>query len=153
MTGARLTGASASLLIHAAVLVALAIHPAAPAQEQSTPVAAEKQGDDRDMQLLPTPEADGDGLACEGSYRGIGIRHWPNGEVVEVVAGGPADKAGLQVGDYLLSDALLQRDQYELGHRLPIRVEREGKQLTLLVYIGVICYETPHTIPHLKETP
>jgi hypothetical protein len=153
MTGARITGASASLMIHVACFVALVIQAPAPAQEQSTPVAAERDGDDRDMQLLPTPETDGDGLACEGSYRGIGIRHWPNGEVVEVVAGGPAERAGMKVGDYLLSDALLQRDQYELGHRIPVRVDRDGKQLSLLVYVGRICYSAPHTVPHLRENP
>ena len=150
MSAARFVGAFGSLAVHAALLLGLLTN-APPLPEQQTPVMAPELGEDEEMRLVATPEADGTGLACEASYRGIGIQHWHSGAIIEVVADGPADRAGIRVGDYLLSDALLARDQYEVGKQLPLRIERDGRQIEIVVRIGVICFETPHTIPHLKD--
>jgi len=147
MSAARITGAAASLLIHAAFLASLLTHPIQQS-EQRTPVAAQPESEDAHMRLVATPDAEGDGLACEHSFRGIGILHWQSGLITDVVAGGPADRAGAQIGDYLLNDAVFSRDGYPLGHRLPLRVERDGKQLNLIVYVGRVCYERPHTVSH-----
>lgn len=147
---ARIAGACGSAAVHVALLVGLLVTPPQPAAEQSTPVRGEREGEDIAMQLVATTDGS-DGLNCERSYRGIGIAHW-NNVINEVVAGGPAERAGAKVGDVLLNDSVFMRDQYPVGHRLPLRVQRQGEQIELVVHVGRVCYSVAHTIPHLSET-
>lgn len=75
--------------------------------------------------------------------QGFGLKNSSGALVSEVVAGGPAQEAGLRPGDVVLEfDNKKIRESSELplfastagvGKRLPLRVWRDGKELTLYV--------------------
>jgi putative serine protease PepD len=89
-----------------------------------------------------------DGTASHG-YLGVQLGD-PNGEdgvpVVEVVDGGPADKAGLQAGDRILrvageqvetvGDVRVAVSEREPGERVELQVERDGDTKTITVVLG-----------------
>ena len=82
----------------------------------------------------------GNGLACVSKYRGIGVRtSWGDREVVEVAQGGPADVAGVKLGDTLVSDEYF--GAYSIGEKIIIVIERNHIQMKLPVVINDICYE------------
>ncbi len=136
MSAARIVGATASVLVHAAMLVTL---PAAKAIEPPKPVPVTQERDS-DIRLRST-SAGSDGLSCQATYAGIGaIVSW-SGYVREVVAGGPADDAGMRVGDKFLNEGLFGRDRYALELPMVLKVERDGQRLDLPVRIGRICFE------------
>ena len=66
--------------------------------------------------------------------------------VVEIVENGPAAKAGFVLGDKIVSidgveitatgDIIKVRDAHEVGEDMTVIVEREGKQVTLILTIG-----------------
>jgi len=56
--------------------------------------------------------ADGNGLACEDSYLGVGVKFGWSGRVIEVSPGGPAQRAGIVVGDVIHNPWY---DEYEDG--------------------------------------
>ena len=78
----------------------------------------------------------------DGSYYGIE----PGLYVAEVTEGGPADKAGLEVGDRIISidgsdiseskEILRIRNSHAVGDVLDITVIRNGKEITLSITIG-----------------
>lgn len=78
----------------------------------------------------------------DGSYYGIE----PGLYVAEVTEGGPADKAGLEVGDRIISidgsdiseskEILRIRNSHAVGDVLDITVIRNGKEKTLSITIG-----------------
>lgn len=75
------------------------------------------------------------------NYRGVGIRQSWTGYVLEVMAGGPADRAGLRVDDRVMNSEILVRDGYSIGRRITLRIERNGVPMELPVQIGVVCFE------------
>ena len=66
--------------------------------------------------------------------------------IAEIVPGGPADMAGIRIGDMILTidgveiketgDIIKVRDSHEVGEDLMIVVERDGSQVTLTLTIG-----------------
>jgi hypothetical protein len=56
--------------------------------------------------------ADGGGLACDESYLGVGVKVSWSGRVIEVSPGGPAQRAGIVVGDVIHNPWY---DEYEDG--------------------------------------
>lgn len=66
--------------------------------------------------------------------------------VAEIVAGGPADQAGMQLGDKIITvdgveitesgDIIKVRDSHEVGDAIEIVVERDGKEITLTLIVG-----------------
>ena len=65
---------------------------------------------------------------------------------MEIVENGPAAKAGFVLGDKIISidgveikdtgDIIKVRDAHEVGEDMTVIVEREGKQVTLILTIG-----------------
>lgn len=153
MTAARITGASASVLLHAALLVALTM--TLPSAQPPAGVSIPPKADEGevDMHLIPQVEGDGSGLSCEHSYHGIGVVLAFGSTVSEVVPGGPADTAGLRVGDELLNGEIFVRDAYAIGREFSLRITRRGDRMDLPVRIGKVCYDSPSSIPHLREAP
>lgn len=137
MNAARIVGAGVSAAIHAALLIQL---PVAVPVEPPRALPPAKDSGERDMRLLPSLPA-GLGLACAGHYRGIGVVISWSGYVREVVAGGPADRAGLRAGDRFLNDSIFLRDQYPLNTALALRIERDGQPMNLPVRIDRICFD------------
>jgi predicted metalloprotease with PDZ domain len=93
------------------------------------------------VRLLPSSDVGEPDLPCEHSYRGIGIRTSDGALIESVSQGGPADKAGLKAGDRIVNAQILMADRYMVGHRLTLRVSREGREFAVEVVIGRICYE------------
>lgn len=153
MSAAKLSGGLGSMLVHAAVVFALL--PAIPAKSPAAPAkpVAHRSNEEADMVLIPESVSYGDGLSCPEWYRGIGVIVGFSGLVEEVVERGPADRAGLKVGDRFFNEQIFIRDRYAIGHALTLRVERDGREMELPVTIGRVCYSTQHTIPHLTEGP
>jgi len=66
--------------------------------------------------------------------------------VADVVSGGPGAKAGLKIGDIILkldgveiketSDIIRVRDSHEVGDKVEVVIERNGKEMTLTMEIG-----------------
>ena len=66
--------------------------------------------------------------------------------IAEIVENGPADKAGIKVGDRIISmdgveivetgDIIKVRDAHEVGDAIDVVVERDGRQITLTLVIG-----------------
>jgi hypothetical protein len=146
---ARLVGAAGSVLLHAALFGTFPITRLA----HTELTGGTTRGEDVAMQLLPSENSEGAGIGCPHSYRGVGIISTYAGWVEEVVSGGPADKAGVQIGDKFLNGEMFRRDGYSLGRQLVIKVDRHGVRLDLPVVIGAVCYEEPQTTPHLAERP
>lgn len=129
------------MLVHAALLLAFAGQAASGQAGGTVSVRPENLGDDERMHLLPSPTGDGDGLACANRYRGIGSEVSYSGRVSAVVPGGPADLAGMRVGDRFMNQEMFERDQYEIGRQLVLRLERDGVLIELPVRIDRICYD------------
>jgi predicted metalloprotease with PDZ domain len=134
--------AAITVALHAMVIVAalvrctpevIAAPPPPPAQTASQPLTL-------DVRLLPAYPDGFDDMPCEMSYRGIGIRS-NDGTVTEVTAGSPADRAGLRRHDLILNFSELGQDRYMVGHKLTLRVRREGVVIHLPVVISRICFE------------
>lgn len=143
----RLVGAVGSMLLHAVLFGAFAT-----TQPRHTELTGGSgPAEDVVMHLLPSEDSDGSGTGCPHSYRGIGIVSNYAGWVEEVVPGGPADKAGVQIGDKFLNGGMFRRDGFSLGRQVVIKVDRHGVRLDLPVVIDRVCYEEPQTIPHLKD--
>jgi predicted metalloprotease with PDZ domain len=148
---ARALGACGSALVHASLLLAFITPEPEAVAEVQAPSKAEN--DEMEMRLLPATD-DGDGMACDGAYTGIGVVTTYSGMVDEVVPGGPADRAGMHIGDHWLNPETFARDQYSIGRQLVLRVERHGVRLDLPVRIGRVCFERgAQSVPHLKEVP
>jgi predicted metalloprotease with PDZ domain len=93
-----------------------------------------------DVRLLPSYPDGFDEMPCDASYRGIGILSM-DGTISNVSPGGPADRAGLRVHDFILNFSDLGQDRYMVGHRLILRVRREGAVIHVPVVISRICFE------------
>jgi S1-C subfamily serine protease len=135
--------AAITVALHALVIVAalvrctpevVAAPPPPPTGESDTPKK------DLQVRLLPSYPDGFDDMPCEMSYRGIGIRS-NDGTVTEVTAGSPADRAGLRRHDLILNFSELGQDRYMVGHKLTLRVRREGVVIHLPVVISRICFE------------
>ena len=78
----------------------------------------------------------------DGAYYGV----TPGVYAAQMVIGGPADQAGIEIGDLILSfggveitetdDIIDVRDAHEVGDELEVVVVRDGKELTLTLVIG-----------------
>ena len=78
----------------------------------------------------------------EGAYYGV----TPGVYAAELVPGGPADQAGIEIGDLILSlggveitesdDIIDVRDQHDVGDTLEVVVLRDGKEQTLYLEVG-----------------
>ena len=78
----------------------------------------------------------------EDAYYGV----LPGVYAAEMVIGGPADHAGIEIGDLILSmggveinetdDIIDVRDQHDVGDTLEVVVVRDGEQITLYLEIG-----------------
>jgi predicted metalloprotease with PDZ domain len=113
----------------------IAAPPPPPQSEESKPGKKEVQ-----VRLLPSFPDGFDDMPCAAHYRGIGILSM-DGTISNVSPGGPADRAGLKRHDFILNFSDLGQDRYMVGHKLTLRVRREGVVISLPVVIGRVCYE------------
>ena len=78
----------------------------------------------------------------EGAYYGV----IPGVYAAKMVIGGPADQAGIEIGDLILTmdgfainetdDIIDVRDMHEVGDEVEVVVIRDGKEITLKLVIG-----------------
>ncbi|HEV7576284.1 MAG TPA: hypothetical protein VGO85_09585 [Caldimonas sp.] len=81
---------------------------------------------------------------CRGDvYTGIGARVNVAGFIVDLAAGGPAERAGLRPGDAILNLDDLPIDVYPAGQAVDLRLLRDGVETATVVRIGAICNEPP----------
>jgi hypothetical protein len=126
------------------ILLAMALVRCAPEASAKPPPATSEQPENErvlDVRLLPSGESTAEEApACESTFRGVGLMH--NGIRVQSLApGGPADRAGLKVGDVILNAEVLGQDRYMVGHRLTLKVSRDGRHFAVDVVVGRICFE------------
>ena len=95
------------------------------------------------------------GKVTNRPYFGIGVKAYAEGEYKDGVAGvyinqiypdGPADKAGLKVGDRLISlagveikkanDIIDVRDSQKVGNSIEVVVDRDGTTMTFTLIVG-----------------
>jgi hypothetical protein len=79
--------------------------------------------------------ADGRGLGCDESYFGVGLKVRWDGTVIEVAPGGPAEKAGIVVGDVIHKPWY---DEYE-GGMYVVRVVRGNETVRFKMKRERIC--------------
>lgn len=95
------------------------------------------------LQVKLLPEGTGEGAAdCPDHYIGLGFMHRASGQVLDVAAGGPAYRAGLQVGDVVLNVGELGWNKYTIGQPVLLRVQRAEGAFDLYAFAGRICYTT-----------
>jgi hypothetical protein len=137
------TAGAITVALHAMVLAAalvrcapevIAAPPPPPTGESDTPKK------DLQVRLLPSYQDGFDDMPCEASYRGIGILSM-DGTISNVSPGSPADRAGLRRHDFILNFSDLGQDRYMVGHKLTLRVRREGVVIHVPVVISRICFE------------
>jgi membrane-associated protease RseP (regulator of RpoE activity) len=86
-------------------------------------------------------------IGCRGTvYTGIGARVNGAGFIVDLAAGGPAERAGLRPGDAILNLEDLPIDVYPAGQPVGLRLLRDGLETAAIVRIGAICNEPPATV-------
>lgn len=142
----RLVAAAGTLALHAALLAVALVSCSEASQAKPPPKASQGGAEEVEVRLLPSVE--GDGPPCD-SYRGIGIRSefTPLDEegfirsVIEISPGGPADRAGIRLGDQILNDHELGADRHPVGHRIVLQVLRDGIQLRIPVVTSHICQQ------------
>ena len=102
---------------------------------------------DGDGPLPPRPLTAGSRLfpvGCRGAvYTGIGARVNSAGFIIDLAAGGPAERAGLRPGDAILNLEDLPIDVYPAGQPVALRLLRDGLETAAVVRIGAICNEPP----------
>ena len=95
------------------------------------------------------------GIVVNRPYLGVSVKFVAEGSyfgaaggvfVAELVKDGPADVAGLLIGDRLISmdgveikesgDIIMVRDSHEVGDTIEVIAERDGKEITLSLTIG-----------------
>lgn len=74
-------------------------------------------------------------------YTGIGVIMGLNGSVSSVALGGPADKAGIKVGDIISNSSILQPDKHPVGTQLPLQIVRPHQNLTIIVSVDKVCFD------------
>lgn len=129
----------AAVLLHLSLLVQITM-------QAGQKEKAKKQGDAVEVrlfmsaELLPKVETTLDPNAlhvdCPKTYEGIGIKRNPMNKIVEVAPGWPADKAGIQVGDY--TD--LPWDDEKPNGFMEFNVTRNGKTVHMKLRTEKICY-------------
>lgn len=129
--------AAMAAVLHAAILAVALV--SCDAKTQPAPQKPPKEPQALTVHLLPS--GGGDGPPCPKAYRGIGCAHGFAGTVIELAPDGPAEKAGIQLGDSIQNYDLLGRDRYMVGHPLDLRVWREGREFSVRVVTGWICEE------------
>ena len=144
-----------SLLLHAGAFAALAVH-----LVDAVPVPSARGVLVRLVlppgRLVPAPESDGPlpprdvvsagsrihPIGCGGPvYTGIGATVNRAGFIIELAPEGPAQRAGLQPGDAILNLEDLPINTYPAGHRVGLRLLRDGAEMAATVRIDAICDE------------
>ena len=144
-----------SLLLHAGVFAALAVHlvdvvPVSSARGVLVGLVLPPG------RLVPAPESDGplpprdvvsagsriQPIGCGGPvYTGIGATVNRAGFIIDLAPEGPAQRAGLQPGDAILNLEDLPINTYPAGHRVGLRLLRDGAEMSATVRIDAICDE------------
>lgn len=116
------------------------------------------------------------GKVTNRPYLGISVKKYDEGEfdegaeagvyIVQITPGGPADKAGIKVGDRLISlggveiknsnDIIVVRDSHKVGDRITAVISRNGSERSLTLEIGdngdFQNQSTPTPTPRPKRT-
>lgn len=82
----------------------------------------------------------GDIRDCPNEYLGVGLTHVFNGRIIDVAGGGPAARAGVQVGD-VLENAWEMSAQEGQPYKDMV-ISRDGVKRHLRLYVEPICYRT-----------
>ena len=61
--------------------------------------------------------------------------------MTELAPGGPAELAGVRVGDNMLNASDFGRDRYPAGTVMTLTILRDGKEFSQPITIGRVCYD------------
>ena len=155
----RALALGASVAIHAGVMALLGLHIGTDGKTRRAEVALVRLVLPTGT-LVPAPDSDGPlsprtvtagtrlfPTGCRGTlYTGIGARVNSAGFIVDLAAGGPAERAGLRPGDAILNLEDLPIDVYPAGQPVALRLLRDDVETAAVVRIGAICNEPPATL-------
>ena len=100
--------------------------------------AEEKQESKEELKVIPKGDTDALGKECPYTYGGIGIQSGAFDVISVVYEGYAADRAGLKVGDIILSKGEIRG---EPGTSIYIRVLRQGTYIDFTIIREKICYD------------
>lgn len=81
---------------------------------------------------------------CRGEeYIGLGVKYtpWNRGYVTGLAPNGPAAKAGIRVGDYVLNESDIDVRGLHIGQKVHVRLGRGGRETMVEVIVDRICAE------------
>lgn len=110
----------------------------------SSPSEEDEEGDKADEKQLVSRFIDmsikSKDYYCPHYYAGIGIRFsWLLREVIDVAPGGPADRAGVRVGDILINDPY--NDRETIGETRTYTIKRGDQVINITMVTEKICGE------------
>lgn len=77
---------------------------------------------------------------CEKHYIGIGITYsYLSNTISDIAPGGPADRAGIKVGDRLADPSMRIRNQYPIGTSINVAIIKDGRTVNISVKVDKIC--------------
>lgn len=93
----------------------------------------------KDFKFIPMSESSP--ITCPKKYIGIGIRFdWGQKNVViKVAPGSPAERAGIQIDDVLLTDEYF--GDLPVGAEVMLPIERNGVKHDITMKVNYICYD------------
>jgi C-terminal processing protease CtpA/Prc len=136
----RVAAMALAITVHAALL-AMAVARCTPAPAPAAAASAQAaKTEPLTVTLLPASPA-GIAAPCADAYAGLGFTHsWSGVYVQSVASGGPADLAGLRVGDLVLNLESLPRWS-AAGHLVSLLVRRDGREFRITAETAMICFE------------
>lgn len=119
-----------ALLVHLLALAPLAVRSEEPEKKKPE---VRLLGGNRDL-VFRRLEGTGTGLACADTYDGVGVRHNWGGQITDVAPGGPAERAGVKVGDEYVASG-------DEGAYRTLRYRQGGVERVLRVKRETICQD------------
>lgn len=133
----RIAAATLSILLHL-FLLAPFVRPTE--ESKPPPIVKPPSGSTKELDVTLLGSVDKNATkACPGrTYVGVGLKRMFD-MVISVAPNGPADRAGVMVGDNVLNFEVLAPDSYPVGYEVTLLIRREGRTKRFKMKTDKIC--------------